>query len=274
MYGIGLRHQHFSHLLNKLEDQPSEIKVDWFEGITENFFDTEGRPIRILERVRRDFPVGLHGVSLSIGSSEELNMNYLKKVKALYERIDPFLISDHLCWTGHEASNLHNLLPIPYNDEVLNYLIPRIQKVQEVLGRPLAIENLSAYFDLKASTYHEWEFLKLLGERSGCRILLDINNIYVNSVNHAFDPIKYISSIPNNLIAEVHLAGFTDMGTHLFDTHSCPVWPEVWNLFQAKMDTGLNAPVLIEWDEEIPAFEIVEQEAMKAKKICEAVNAR
>jgi uncharacterized protein (UPF0276 family) len=274
MYGIGLRHQHFSHLMNVLETKSSTIKVDWFEGITENFFDTEGRPLKVLERIRRDFPIGLHGVSLSIGSSEDLNMEYLKKVKRLYDRIDPMVTSDHLCWTGHKDRNLHNLLPIPYNDETLSYLVQRIQKVQDYLGRPLAIENLSAYFDLNNSTYKEWDFLCLLAQKSGCKILLDINNIFVNSVNHKFDPLIYVQSIPNELVSEIHLAGFTDMGTHLFDTHSCPVWPAVWDLFQTKIRTGLEVPVLVEWDEDIPDFEIVENEAMKAKSLCEANHVR
>lgn len=273
MYGIGLRHQHFSHLLDQLAANKSAIQIDWFEGITENFFDTEGRPIKVLEKVRRDFPVGLHGVSLSIGSDEELNMDYLKKAKELYRRIDPILISDHLCWTGHKNRNLHNLLPIPYNNVTLDHLVSRIQKVQDYFGRSIAIENLSAYFDLKTSTYHEWDFLKLLAERSGCKILLDLNNIYVNSVNHSFNPFEYIDSIPNHLIAEIHLAGFSDMKTHLFDTHSCPVWHEVWDLFKHKHESGLSVPVLVEWDEDIPDFEVVEAEAMKAKTIVEGFHA-
>lgn len=273
MFGIGLRHQHFSQILERLEQGPESIQLDWFEGITENFFATEGRPIKVLERVRRDFPVSLHGVSLSIGSSENLNLEYLEKIKRLYQRIDPLIVSDHLCWTGHRDNNLHNLLPIPYNDEALNYLIPRIQKVQEVIKRPLALENLSAYFDLKNSTYTEWDFLRTLAERSGCKILLDINNIYVNSVNHGFDALEYLKAIPNELVAEIHLAGYTDMGTHLFDTHSCPVWPAVWELYKSKMAAGLDVPVLVEWDEDIPDFDTVVAEALKAREIKEGLYA-
>lgn len=271
MFGIGLRHQHFMHLLELLNRGADKIAVDWFEGITENFFETEGRPIKVLERVRRDFPIGLHGVSLSLGANEPLNIDYLKKVKALHERIDPFIVSDHLCWTGHRKNNLHNLLPIPYNDESLNYLIPRIQQVQEALGREIAIENLSAYFDLKNSTYTEWDFLRILAQRAGCRILLDVNNIFVNSVNHRFDPQQYMNAIPNELIAEIHLAGYSDQGTHLFDTHSAPVWPAVWDLYRSKISSGLEVPVLIEWDEDIPEFEVVVAEASKARKIKEGL---
>jgi uncharacterized protein (UPF0276 family) len=252
--------------METLEVDPKQIQVNWFEGITENFFDTEGRPIQVLERIRRDFPVGLHGVSLSIASSEELNLDYLKKVKALYQRIEPMVVSDHLCWTGHKDRNLHNLLPIPYNEESLNYLIARIQKVQEILGRTLAIENLSAYFDLNSSTYTEWDFLRNLAQKSGCKILLDINNIHVNATNHGFNAYEYLDAIPNDLVAEIHLAGFSDMGTHLFDTHSCPVWPQVWQLFEHKMKSNFKVPILVEWDEDIPEYKVVENEAMKAQQ--------
>jgi uncharacterized protein len=267
MFGIGLRHQHFAHLLQTLEVSPQAIKVDWFEGITENFFDTEGRPIQVLERIRRDFPVGLHGVSLSIASDEELDFDYLKKVKKLYDRIDPFITSDHFCWTGKKNSNLHNLLPVSYTNETMDLLIPKIQAVQDFLKRPLALENLSAYFGLKNADYTEWDFLRILAERAGCKLLLDLNNVYVNSVNQKFDPYTYVNSIPDNLISEIHLAGFTDMKTHLFDTHSCAVWPAVWELYQSRMKSGLKVPVLVEWDEDIPEFEVVEAEAMKAKSL-------
>ena len=263
MFGVGLRHQHFPHLL---ESDPKSLKVEWFEGITENFFDTEGRPLHVLEKIRRDFPVGLHGVSLSIASSEDLDFKYLEKVKRLYERIDPMVVSDHLCWTGHSKSNLHNLLPIAYNEESLKHLIPRIQKVQEYIKRPLALENLSAYFDLKSSTMTEWDFLRTLALSAGCKLLLDINNVYVNSQNHQFDPYTYVDSIPDHLVSEIHLAGFTDMGTHLFDTHSCPVWEPVWKLYQHKMK-NLNVPVLVEWDEDIPDYHTLENEMLKAREL-------
>lgn len=266
MFGVGLRHQHFPQLL---ASDPRSLKVDWFEGITENFFATEGRPLQVLEQIRREFPVGLHGVSLSIASAEDLDLDYLKKVKALYDRIDPIIVSDHLCWTGHKNRNLHNLLPVAYNDETLAYLVPRIQKVQELIARPLALENLSAYFDLTTSTMAEWDFLRTLARKSGCKLLLDLNNVYVNARNHGFDPRTYVDAIPNDCIAEVHLAGFSDMGTHLFDTHSCPVWDPVWDLFAHKWQSGLDVPVLVEWDEDIPAYDTLEAEAMKARTLAQ-----
>jgi uncharacterized protein (UPF0276 family) len=262
MIGVGLRHIHFPYL----EAKP-KTSVDWFEGITENFFDTEGRPIKILEMIRRDYPVGLHGVSLSIGSAEELDFDYLKKTKALYDRIKPQVISDHLCWTGHKNRNLHNLLPLAYNQKSLKYLVPRLQTVQEFYGRELCIENLSAYLDLNDSDMTEWDFLRELALQSGCKILLDINNIYVNSQNHQFDPYQYLNAIPDQKVGEIHLAGFTDMGDFLFDTHSKPVYPEVWKLFEHKIKKIKDVPVLIEWDEDIPEFPILELEAQKAREI-------
>ncbi len=265
MFGIGLRHQHFTHLLQTLEVSPQSIKVDWFEGITENFFDTEGRPILVLERIRRDFPVGLHGVSLSIASEEEVDFEYLAKVKKLYDRIDPFITSDHFCWTGKKTTNLHNLLPVSYTNETLNILIPKIQSVQDYLKRPLSLENLSAYFSFKNAEYTEWDFLRILAQKAGCKLLLDLNNVYVNSVNQNFDPYIYVNAIPDELISEIHLAGYSDMKTHLFDTHSCPVWPNVWKLYKSRMKSGLKVPVLVEWDEEIPEYSIVEAEAIKAR---------
>lgn len=272
MFGVGLRHQHFPYLLKALETGPQEIAVDWFEGITENFFETEGRPLQVLEKIRRDFPVSLHGVSLSIASSEDLDLEYLKKVKTLYKRIDPLIVSDHLCWTGHKNRNLHNLLPIAYNEESLKWLVPRIQKVQDFIGRPLALENLSAYFDLHTSTMTEWDFLAALSKTSGCKLLLDINNVFVNSINHKFDPQVYVDAIPDSAIAEIHLAGYSDMGTHLFDTHSCQVWPGVWDLYRHKMRNGLHVPVLVEWDEEIPDFPVLRAEATKARTLTEEMR--
>jgi uncharacterized protein len=264
--GVGLRHTHFPYLS---ENTPS--KIGWFEIITENFFQTRGRPFQILEKVRNDFPISMHGVSLSIGAKEELNLDYLKKVKELIDIIDPIMISDHLCWTGQAHRNLHNLLPLPYNEEGLNHVVSRIQKVQDYYQRPIAIENLSAYFTLKNSTYTEWEFLKEVAQRSGSSILLDINNIYVNSVNQEFDPKVYLDHIPMHLVSEIHLAGFSDMGTHLFDTHSMPVYPEVWELYRYKIAEKTSTPTLIEWDEDIPEFPILEAEAIKASTIIQNI---
>ncbi|MBP9674858.1 MAG: DUF692 domain-containing protein [Bacteriovoracaceae bacterium] len=267
--GVGLRSCHYPYL-----EQKPATQVKWFEAISENYMDSFGRPRKILELIRADYPISLHGVSLSIGRlGEDLNFSYLEKLKNLIEIIDPFLISDHLCWTGASKANLHNLLPLSYDKETLNYVCERIQRVQDFLQRSILIENLSAYFDFKTSTYTEWDFLRKVAERSGCKLLLDINNIYVNAQNHKFDANIYLGAIPSSLVGEIHLAGFSDMGDYLFDTHSKPVYPEVWNLFSSYIQKSADIPILIEWDEDIPAFEILEAEGMKAKEIWEKYHA-
>lgn len=260
--GAGLRHNHFPVIENL-----DTTNIEWFEIISENFMYTRGRPFEILLKLRERFPISTHGVSLSIGSTSPLDQNYLDKLKELINIIDPFLVSDHLCWTGEESNNLHNLLPLPYNDETLNYLCSRINQVQDFLQRPIAIENLSAYFSLKDSTYTEWDFLNTLAKKSGCKILLDINNIYVNSVNQSFNPEDYLDAIDNEQIAQIHLAGFSQMDGFLFDTHSKPVCDEVWQLYKKKIQMLSHVPTLIEWDEDIPDFSILEKEVLKAQTI-------
>lgn len=265
MFGLGLRHVHFSEILKRLEENPSSLQVDYFEIITENFFQTKGKPFKVLEKIRQSKPISFHGVSLSIASHEKIDLNYLRKVKELEEIIQPFLISDHLCWTGLKKNNLHNLLPFPYTKETLDFLVPKIEEVQDFLKRPLMLENLSAYLNFKESSLSESQFLSELHKRSGCQILLDINNVYVNSHNQNFDANKWIAEIPTSAVKEIHLAGFSDMGQYYFDTHSCPVWDPVWKLYADHKEKFRNAATLIEWDEEIPSYEIVLQELNKAR---------
>lgn len=260
--GVGLRHTHFPYIL-----EGGEINVDFFEAISENFINTRGRPFKILEKVRRDYPVALHGVSLSIASSSELDYQYLSRLKELYRIIDPFITSDHLCWTGHSHNNLHNLLPFAYTEDSLDYVSKRVNMVQEFLGRQMIFENLSAYFTHKSSTMSEIEFIKRLCEITGCKQLLDINNLYVNSVNQKFSLEDAVPKIDFSSVGQVHLAGFSDFGDYLFDTHSAPVFPAVWDIF-SEVSLKLNPiPILIEWDEDIPEFQILQNEAMKAKDI-------
>lgn len=261
-FGVGLRHEHFPYL-----NERPQTSVDWFEVISENFLTTRGYPFEVLEQVRRDYPISLHGVSMSLGGETGPSRDYLTKLKELIKAIDPFLVSDHLCWTGLNKNNLHNLLPLSYNQETLDFLSSRISFVQEYLGRQISIENLSAYFFLKDSTYTEWDFLRSLAQKSGCRILLDINNIFVNSQNQRFDPYTYLDAIPNELISEVHLAGHTDFGTFLFDTHSTFASKEVWELYSYKIQSCPKVPTLFEWDEDIPEFTILEEQASKAREI-------
>ena len=260
--GVGLRPTHYPHL----ETRP-HTQLTWFEAISENYMDSQGRPLQMLELIRQDYPVALHGVSMSIASHEGLRPDYLKKLNRLKHRIDPFLISDHLCWTGLHQSNLHDLLPIPYSEEALSLIVNHVDQVQTTLGCPLLLENVSTYLRLDQSTMSEWDFLIAVARRSGCRLLLDINNLYVNARNHHFDPHDFLDAMPVDLIGQIHLAGYTDMGTFLFDTHSKPVYPEVWALFSRFISRAPHVPILLEWDEDIPEFPQLEEEAAKAVHI-------
>jgi len=241
--------------------------MDWFEAISENFMDSGGRPLHILDEVRARYPVALHGVSLSIGSADPLNRYYLERLKALVERIDPAIVSDHLCWTGVDGENLHDLLPLPFTEEAIRHVAGRVEQVQDVLERRILLENVSTYVTYRHSTMPEWEFLTAVAERSGCGVLLDLNNIYVNAYNHQFDPHEYLHHIPGELIGQFHLAGHTDMGSYLFDTHSRPVIDAVWDLYREALERWGSVTTLIEWDEEIPPFPRLAEEAEKARAI-------
>ncbi len=260
--GVGLRPTHYPYL----ELRP-QTNIQWFEAISENYMDTEGRPLDMLQLIREDYQVALHGVSLSIGSAEGLRPQYLKKLRALIEWIDPFIVSDHFCWTGLHQQNLHDLLPLPFTEETLNLIVEHVDQVQEFLRRPILLENVSTYLQLPNADYTEWEFIRAIAARSGCRILLDINNLFVNAYNHRFDPYLYLQEVPVHLVGQVHLAGYTDMGTHLFDTHSKPVYPQVWELYSSFISRAPDIPVLLEWDEDIPEFPQLEEEALKAAYI-------
>ena len=260
--GVGLRPTHYPYL----EPRP-QTNVTWFEAVSENYMDTKGRPLDMLELIRKDYPVALHGVSLSIASTEGLRKNYLHNLRNLVERIHPFIVSDHLCWTGLQEQNLHDLLPIPFTDEALNLIVNHVDQVQTCLSRQILLENVSTYLLVPEADWAEWDFLNEVANRSGCGILLDINNLYVNAKNHQFDPYIFLEAIPTHLIGQIHLAGYTDMGTHLFDTHSKPVYPEVWDLFSSLIARAPKVPVLIEWDEDIPEFPQLEEEARKAAHI-------
>jgi uncharacterized protein (UPF0276 family) len=235
--------------------------------------DSAGRPLHILEEVRRRYPVALHGVSLSIGSTDLLDEGYLARLKSLADRIEPVTVSDHLCWTGVGGENLHDLLPLPFTEDVIAHLVPRIQRVQEALGRRILLENVSAYVTYRHSEMPEWEFLAAVARRSGCGILLDINNLYVNAVNHGFDPGEYLARVPGELVGQFHLAGHTDQGAYLFDTHNRPVIPNVWELYRAALTQWGPVSTMIEWDEDIPPFARLAEEAATARRISESVCA-
>jgi len=259
--GVGLRPPHYPIIT---QEWP---RTRWFEAISENYMDTGGRPFHILEEVRKHYPVALHGTALSIGSSDPVDLDYLKRLKELIERLDPFIVSDHLCWSGVEGNVLHDLLPLPFTQEAIDHTVRHIQQVQEFLGRRILIENVSTYVTYRHSAIPEWEFLTETARRSGSGILLDLNNIYVNSVNHRFDPYEYVRNIPRELVGQFHLGGHTDMGTFLFDTHSKAIVDPVWDLYREALKVLGPISTLIEWDADIPPFETLMSEAAKAQVI-------
>lgn len=258
--GLGLRSQHFDYIL---ENSP---EVDWFEVISENFMDSFGRPRHILKQIAQKYPVVMHGVSMSIGSTDPLNFDYLKSLKILADEVNPAWISDHLCWTGVLTTNSHDLLPLPLNEESLKHVCNRIRQVQDFLERPLVVENPSTYASFKHSDIHEWQFLKLMTEETGCGLLLDVNNVYVSSFNNDFDPVEYIDGIPQDKIVQMHLAGHQNMGNYIIDTHDREVTNHVWKLFQKTYQLAPDATILLEWDGNIPPFEVYHAELLKSEK--------
>jgi uncharacterized protein (UPF0276 family) len=257
--GVGLRTVHFGHILSR---RPA---VDWFEVLSENFMDTRGRPLWVLDQVAERYPIALHGVSMSIGSTDPLDREYLRKLKALAARTRAHWVSDHLCWTGVAGRNVHDLLPMPYTEEALRHTAERVRQVSEILERPLVLENPSSYVEFAASSMPEWEFLTRLGEEADCGLLLDVNNVYVSSFNHGFDPRVYIDSIPAGRVVQYHVAGHTNKGTHILDSHSDHAVAEVWELFRRSCRRTGNVATLYEWDEDIPDFEVLHAEALKAR---------
>ena len=262
LVGVGLRHTHFPYL-----ESTQEKVCDFFEVISENFMNTLGRPRRMLDHVRKVHPIAMHGVSLSIASSDELDTKYLSQLRNLAQEINPIILSDHLCWTGGNAHNLHNLLPFPYTNEALEHVIERVQYVQDYLQRPLTLENLSAYLSYNKNEMDEIEFMNELCQKVGCSILLDLNNLYVNSVNIGFDAKKALSKINFDYVKQIHLAGYSDFGTHLFDTHSKEVQKPVWELLKLSKSKLKDQAILIEWDEDIPEFDVLMKEVSKVKEI-------
>jgi hypothetical protein len=256
--GVGLRTAHFGHILR---EWPA---VDWFEVISENFIDSQGRPRHVLAQVAERYPVVMHGVSLSIGSADPLDFEYLAKLKSLAGEVNARWISDHLCWTGVAGRNTHDLLPVPFDESTLTHVIERIRIVQDFLERPLVLENPSSYVTFAASTMPEWEFLSRMAEEADCGLLLDVNNVYVSSVNHDFDPVEYIESVPHERVVQCHLAGHTNCGTHCIDTHDGKVIDPVWELYSLAHRLTGGMSTLLEWDAKIPPFEVVHAEVLKA----------
>jgi len=260
-HGVGLRTTHFPRVLD------GTASVDWFEAISENFMVPGGRPLAVLERARALAPVVLHGVSLSLGSVDPLNETYLRELRALVDRFDPPWVSDHLCWGSVGGRYAHDLLPLPFTEEALRHVVERVRRVQDRLGRPLLVENVSSYLTFSHSSMPEWEFLAAVAEHADCGILLDVNNVYVSSVNHGFDPEEYLRGLPAARIGQIHLAGHTATGTRLLDTHDGHVVPAVWNLHRLAVRCFGPVSTLVEWDDHVPEWEVLRAEAEVARAV-------
>ncbi len=267
-FGLGLRPQHYEEIL---EGKP---RVDWFEGISENYMVPGGKPLHYLDRIRADYPMVLHGVSLSIGSTAPLDMDYLRDLKALADRVQPMWMSDHLCWTGAHGRNMHDLLPLPYTEEALAHVGERVARVQDLLGRRILLENVSSYVDFTESSMSEWEFIAELSRRTECDVLLDVNNIYVSAFNHGFSAADFIAGIPLDRVRQIHLAGHTNKGTHIIDTHDEPVVDPVWQLYGEAIERFGAVPTMIERDDNIPAYEELLAELDTARRVAGAALAR
>jgi uncharacterized protein len=258
--GVGLRSAHFRYIL---QNQPA---VDWFEIISENYMDSRGWPRYVLNQIAERYPIVMHGVSLSIGSTDPLNLEYLQKLKRLAVEIKAHWVSDHICWTGVMGQNNHDLLPIPFTEQSLRHVVERIRQVQDLLERPLILENPSSYVTFQNSTMSEAEFICRMAEEADCGLLLDVNNVYVSSFNHDLDPETFIRALPHERIVQFHLAGHTNYGSYLLDTHDGPVIHPVWELYRTAHRFTGGVATLLEWDASIPEFSRVHQEVLKAKE--------
>jgi len=263
-FGLGLRAPHYDEII---KNPPRD--VEWFEIISENFIEAHEGYLEFLSDLRKTYPIIMHGVSLSIGSTDEVNTEYLRKLKKLADFLDPPWISDHLCWTGINNKNTHDLLPLPYTEEALKHTTERVKQVQDILGRNILLENPSTYVEFSTSRIPENEFLATLVENANCGLLLDVNNIYVNAFNHGYDTRKYIDSIPANRIVQIHLAGHKNLGTHIIDTHDNHVIDKVWKLYEYTLRSKGIISTMIEWDENIPELSVLIAELKKAKNIAE-----
>jgi len=259
--GFGLRPCHYSFI------ETERPNVPWFEVLTDNYLRQQGLDFYHLEKVCDAYAITLHGIGLSLGSTDLLNQDYLRQLKSLVQRTQPLMVSDHLCWTSFNKQYFHELLPLPYTEEAVHHLANRIRYVQDFLGQQIMVENVSTYLQFTHSTLKEWDFIQAVAEEADCLILLDINNIYVSAYNNNFEPQHYLTKLPATRIGQLHLAGFSDLGTHLLDTHSASIHPPVWSLFEEAIKHFGALPTIIEWDNKIPAFPRLQEEAQTAQKI-------
>jgi uncharacterized protein (UPF0276 family) len=260
-FGLGLRPPHYHAIIDTLP------AVDWFEILSENYLVPGGKPLHFLDRIRADYPMVMHGVSLSIGSTDDLDFAYLRDLKALAERVEPAWISDHLCWTGVNGGNMHDLLPLPYTEETARHVAARVAMVQEYLGRRILLENVSSYASYVDSSLSEWEFITLVSEMADCLLLLDVNNIYVSAFNHGFDARTFIDGVPAHRVQQIHLAGHHNHGDYIIDTHDAPIIDPVWNLYDYALARLGPVSTMIERDDNIPALSELVDELAVARRI-------
>ena len=264
-YGLGLRTEYYDTIL---QNRPN---VDWFEILTENYLVDGGKPVYFLDAIREHYPMVMHGVSLSIGGTDPLDMNYLAQLQRLAQRVQPCWISDHLCWTAQGGHNLHDLLPLPYNEDAIKHVAARVRQVQDFLGRQILLENVSSYVTYQHSEMSEWEFYKAVVEEADCLMLLDINNIYVSARNHHFEPLQYLNAMPKQRVQQMHLAGHTDCGDYVIDTHDHPVVDPVWRLYAEALKRFGPVSTMIERDDHFPPFEELMGELNQARSVAQAV---
>jgi uncharacterized protein len=265
--GIGLRAPHVAQVR---VERPA---VGWLEVHSENYFVDGGPALAALDAIRADYAVSLHGVGLSLGSADPLDAEHLARLQQLAARVDPAAVSEHLCWSHVDGRHLNDLLPLPFTDEALAMTCEHVEQVQTALSRSILVENVSSYLRFTDDTMAEWDFVAAVVRRTGCKLLLDVNNVYVNAINHGFDPLTYLAAMPGDAIAEIHLAGFDASGPCLIDTHGAPVAPPVWELYRATIERFGPRPTLIEWDMDLPALDVLLDEAAKARQILEARDA-
>lgn len=264
-FGFGLRTEYYDVIL---EQRP---KVDWFEILTENYMVDGGKPLYFIDAIREHYPMVMHGVSLSIGGTDPLNQQYLAHLRELAHRVQPCWISDHLCWTGQGGHNLHDLMPLPYNQEAIQHVANRVRQVQDFLGRQILLENVSSYVTYTHSDLSEWEFYRAVVEEADCLMLLDINNIYVSARNHHFDPLDYLNAMPKDRVQQFHLAGHSDHGDYVIDTHDHPVVDPVWQLYEEALKRFGPVSTMIERDDRFPPFADLMQELDQARSIGKTV---
>ena len=266
-FGLGLRPAHYPDFLRAPQ------AVDWLEMISENYMVPGGKPLAMLDAIRENYPLAMHGVSLSIGSTDGLDAKYLAKLKALVRHVEPLWVSDHLCWTGVHGRNAHDLLPLPYIEEALKLMVQHVRQVQDLLGQRILLENVSSYLEYRASEMSEWEFLRQVAEQADCLLLLDVNNIYVSSINHGFDAVAFLKHLPAERVQQIHLAGHSDHGDYIVDTHDHPVAEPVWALYRQACGLFGEVAAMIERDDDIPALDVLIGELDRARAIAAEADA-